>query len=171
MKLLLSALFLICSLLAHSAELIGQPAPAFTLPDQQGHLRSLDQFRGKWLVLYFYPKAETSGCTEQACSFRDDIVLLRALGAEVVGISTDSQAALQAFARHHQLPFTLLSDSEGEVADRYGALLSLGIVKFARRHSFLINPDGKIMRRYTDVATKTYAKTILADLRALQSQP
>lgn len=165
-------LLLITLLLAASSPLlasinVGQQAPGFVLQDQHGQSRSSEQFRSKWLVLYFYPKADTPGCTEEACSFRDEIVLLRALGADVVGISTDSPAAIREFGRKHQLPFTLLADPDGKTAERYGALLNLGIMKFAKRHSFLIDPTGRIMRRYTDLDTKDYAKTVLADLRAL----
>ena len=150
--------------------MIGQGAPGFALSDQNGKARNSDEFRGKWLVLYFYPKAETPGCTEEACSFRDDILLLRALGAEVVGISTDEVAAIREFGRKHELPFTLLADPDGKTAEKYGTLVNLGLMKFAKRHSFLIDPNGKIVKRYTDVDTKTYAKTVLADLRALSGK-
>lgn len=167
MKRIFISLLLILSLAAHAEASVGQLAPAFTLSDQHGQSRSSEQFRGKWLVLYFYPKADTPGCTEEACSFRDDIVLLRALGAEVVGISTDSLAAIRNFGQKHELPFTLLADPNGQVSARYGALLDLGIMKFAKRHTFLIDPTGRITKRYTDVDTKTYAKTLLTDLRAL----
>ncbi|WP_269533908.1 peroxiredoxin [Chitinimonas sp. BJYL2] len=148
----------------------GQMAPAFALSDQHGKVRHSDEFRGKWLVLYFYPKADTPACTEEACSFRDDIVLLRALGAEVVGISTDEVAAIRQFAGKHQLPFTLLADPDGTTARQYGVLVNLGLVKFAKRHSFLIDPQGSVIKRYTDVDTKTYAKTVLADLRQLSGK-
>ncbi|HEY9103212.1 peroxiredoxin [Chitinimonas sp.] len=166
MKSLFFAFLLACGLFAHADVAIGDQAPAFSLSDQTGKLRNSDEFRGKWLVLYFYPKAGTPGCTEEACSFRDDIVLLRALGAEVVGISTDDVAAIREFGKKHELPFTLLADPDGKVADQYGTLLKLAIAKYAKRHSFLIDPSGKIVKRYTDVDTKTYAKTVLADLRS-----
>ncbi|PHV12140.1 peroxiredoxin [Chitinimonas sp. BJB300] len=167
MKSLIVSLLFICNLFAQAAATPGQAAPAFNLTDQTGQKRTNEQFIGKWLVLYFYPKADTPGCTEEACSFRDDIILLRALGAEIVGISTDSLTSIQAFGQKHQLPFTLLSDPDGSTAARYGALLDLGIMKFAKRHTFLIDPQGRIVKRYTDVDTKTYAKTIITDLRAM----
>jgi peroxiredoxin Q/BCP len=146
---------------------IGQQAPAFSLTDQSGKQRSSGEFRGKWLVLYFYPKAGTPGCTEEACSFRDDIVVLRALGAEVVGVSTDSVDAIQAFGKQHDLPFTLLADVDGKVAGDYDALVNLKVAKFAKRYTYLVDPAGKVVKFYKDVDTKTYAKTIAADLRAL----
>ncbi|MGQ5524220.1 peroxiredoxin [Chitinimonas sp. PSY-7] len=167
MRSLLISLCLSCNLFAHAAAIPGQPAPPFALTDQQGQKRANEQFIGKWLVLYFYPKADTPGCTEEAHSFRDDIDLLRTLSAEVVGVSTDSIADIQAFSKKHQLPFALLADPGGVVSARYDALLDLGVMKFAKRHTFLIDPQGRIVKRYTDVDTKTYAKTIINDLRAM----
>lgn len=167
MKNLLLGVVLALGLFANADVTVGQGAPAFSLTDQAGKLRNSDEFHGKWLVLYFYPKAETSGCTEEACSFRDDIVVLRALGAEVVGVSTDDVSAIRDFGRKHDLPFTLLADADGKVSEKFGTLVNLGVMKFAKRHSFLIDPSGKIVKRYTDVDTKTYAKTIIADLRGL----
>lgn len=170
MKSLLLSSVLALSLLVQADVVIGQGSPAFSLSDQTGKVRSSDEFRGKWLVLYFYPKAETSGCTEEACSFRDDILILRALGAEVVGVSTDSVDAIREFGRKHELPFTLLADADGKVSEKFGTLVNLGVMKFAKRHSFLIDPNGKIIKRYTDVDTKTYAKTIITDLRGLSGK-
>ncbi|MFC4161648.1 peroxiredoxin [Chitinimonas lacunae] len=152
---------------ALAAPAVGEAAPIFALNDQHGKPRALEEFRGKWVVLYFYPKADTPGCTEEACGFRDEIVVLRALGAEVVGVSTDSVAAIQAFGKKYELPFTLLADPDGKVAEAYGALHNLGVMKLAKRHSFLINPQGRVVKRYTDIDTKTYAKQVAADLRQL----
>ncbi|QDQ25786.1 peroxiredoxin [Chitinimonas arctica] len=170
MKSVFLGLFMAFSLLVHADVTIGQGAPAFALTDQAGKVRTSDDFRGKWLVLYFYPKAETPGCTEEACSFRDDILLLRALGAEVVGVSTDDVATIREFGRKHELPFTLLADPDGKTSEKFGTLVNLGVMKFSRRHSFLIDPQGRVMKRYTDLETKTYAKTIIADLRALSGK-
>ena len=149
----------------------GEAAPAFRLADQHGVLRDLSEFRGRWLVLYFYPKDQTQGCTEQACSFRDDFVKLKLLGAEVVGISLDSKESHAAFAHKYLLPFPLRSDPDGEVAARYGALTNLLVLKFAKRHTFLIDPQGKVARRYTDLDTATYASRIVKDLSALTRKP
>lgn len=152
---------------AHAAVIIGQAAPAFSLTDQHSKTRNSDEFAGKWLVLYFYPKAGTPSCTDEACSFRDDIVVLRALGADVVGVSTDEVSAIKAFGAEHQLPFTLLADTDGKVSRQYDALVDLGIAKFAKRVTYLIDPNGRVVKRYTNIDTKNYAQTLVADLRAL----
>jgi len=160
---------------AMAAIVLGQAAPAFALVDQNGKTRISDEFAGKWLVLYFYPKAGTPGCTEEACSFRDDFVVLKALGAEVVGVSTDDLAAIRAFGAAHSLPFSLLADTDGKVARNYDSLLDLGLMKIAKRNTFLIDPQGRVVKRYSDVDTKTYAQTLIADLRervnAAQAKP
>ncbi|WP_374350427.1 peroxiredoxin [Chitinimonas sp.] len=170
MKIVLLVLSLMLSVLVHAELLPGSVVPAFSLADQTGKTRASDEFRGKWLVLYFYPKAGTPGCTEEACSFRDDIVVLRALGAEVLGVSTDSVEAIRSFGKQHELPFTLLADTDGKVAEQYGALMNLGVAKFAKRYTYLIDPAGRLVKFYKDVDTKTYAKTIAADLRSLTAR-
>ena len=100
----------------------GQAAPDFNLPDQNGRMHSLQDFAGKWLVLYFYPKDDTPGCTEEACAFRDDLMQITKLDAEVVGISVDDTSSHAEFARKYHLPFPLLADKSTAVAARYGAL-------------------------------------------------
>lgn len=166
---LFSALLLSATLMA--APRPGDAAPAFRLVDQHGTAHALTDYRGKWLMLYFYPKDDTPGCTEQACSFRDDFARIKMLGAEVVGISVDSAASHAAFAGKHNLPFPLLADADGKVAASYDALTDLVVVKFAKRHTFLIDPQGRIRQRYTDLDTKTYAKTLIADLERLVTAP
>lgn len=98
---------------------VGQPAPDFKLPDQNGNMRTLADFHGKWLALYFYVKDDTPGCTEQACKYRDDIHALSDLGAQVVGVSVDNTASHANFAKKYNLPFPLLADSKAETAARY----------------------------------------------------
>src|ERR671923_1569262 len=100
---------------------VGASAPSFQLPDEDGRLRSLEEFRGQPLVLYFYPKDFTSGCTREACSFRDLSDELDAVGARIVGVSRDGPESHAAFRRRHHLDFTLLSDEDGSVSERYGA--------------------------------------------------
>jgi len=146
----------------------GQPAPDFELPDQQGKTRKLADWRGKWLVLYFYPKDDTPGCTEEACTFRDDWLQLQAQGAEVVGISVDSSASHAAFAQKYKLPFPLLADIQGEVAARYGTLSDWLVFKFAKRYTFVIDPQGRIAKAYRSVDTARHSAEIAADLRQLQ---
>ena len=146
---------------------VGQQAPAFDLPDQAGKRHTLGDFAGKWLVLYFYPKDDTPGCTKQACSFRDDLSHLEKLGAKVVGVSVDDTRSHAKFTQKYNLPFPLLADSDGAVAARYGALTNLGLVKFAKRYTFLIDPTGRIAKTYLSVDTSRHSQQIIDDLLAI----
>ena len=148
---------------------VGQPAPNFKLPDQNGKIHTLNNFRGKWLALYFYPKDDTPGCTEQACKFRDDLHKLEALGANVVGISVDNTTSHAKFAREYNLPFPLLADNNGETAAQYDSLLNLVIVKFAKRNTFLIDPDGKVAKIYLSASTSRNSIEVIEDLKKLQN--
>ena len=145
----------------------GAQAPAFSLPDQNGRLRTSAEFRGKWLVLYFYPKDDTPGCTKEACAFRDDLHLITAMGAEVVGVSVDDTASHAEFAKKYNLPFPLLSDKTTETAARYGALMNLVFIKVARRYTFLIDPQGNVGKVYLSVETSRHSKEIIEDLQKL----
>jgi peroxiredoxin Q/BCP len=146
----------------------GQAAPDFVLPDQDGKTRKLADWRGKWLVLYFYPKNDTPGCTTEACNFRDDWLLLQELGAAVVGVSVDTSAAHAAFAQKYKLPFPLLADAKGEVASSYGALSDWWVYKFAKRQTFVIDPQGRIARIYRSVDSDKHSAEIVADLKQLR---
>lgn len=148
---------------------VGQPAPAFTLADQNGKTHSLDEYAGKWVVLYFYPKDDTPGCTKEACSFRDDLAQLDKLGAQVVGISVDNTDSHAKFAAKYHLPFPLLADKDGKVADSYGALTNLYLVKLAKRYTFLIDPKGNISKTYLSVDTSRHSQQIIDDLKHLAS--
>lgn len=148
----------------------GAPAPDFALPDQAGRTVRLADFRGRWVVLYFYPKDDTPGCTEEACSFRDDQAALTLLGAQVVGVSLDDSASHAAFARKYSLPFPLLADTEAKVSASYGAVTNLVVAKFARRYTFLIDPQGRIARTYLKVDTARHSAEIIADLKRLTSR-
>jgi peroxiredoxin Q/BCP len=146
----------------------GSIAPDFELPDQNGQAHRLGDYAGRWLVLYFYPKDDTPGCTREACRFRDDIGVLGDLGAAVVGVSVDDTKSHADFARKYQLPFPLLSDRDGRTAAAYGSLLDLGVARFARRHTFIIAPDGRIAARFDKVDPARHAEEIARTLRALQ---
>lgn len=148
----------------------GALAPVFSLPDQSGKVRSNADFRGRWLVLYFYPKDDTPGCTEEACTFRDDLQKLAALGAEVVGVSVDDTRSHQDFAKKYSLPFPLLADAKGEVAARYGSIRDFGFFKFARRNTFLIDPQGKVAKVYLSVSTSRNSQEIIDDLKRLTAK-
>jgi peroxiredoxin Q/BCP len=149
-------------------------APDFTLPDQNGVEHSLGDYAGKWLVLYFYPKDDTPGCTTVACSFRDEREAIAEFGkAEVVGISKDSVRSHQKFAERYGLNFTILSDPEHKVIEAYD---SWKPKKFmgreylgTMRNTFIINPGGQIAKEYIGVDPKTHAPEIIADLQALQA--
>jgi peroxiredoxin Q/BCP len=147
---------------------VGQIAPDFSLPDQNGEPRVLADYRQRWVVLYFYPKDNTPGCTKEACQFRDDFLAIRSLGAEILGVSVDSQESHAKFAGKYNLPFPLLSDADGHVAKQYGALWSLAFIRFARRHTVIVDPHGKIAKIYREVEPETHSREVIGDLKALQ---
>ncbi len=148
---------------------VGQPAPAFQLSDQGGTVRRLADYRGHWLVLYFYPKDDTPGCTAEACHFRDDIMTLRGLKADVVGISIDAAESHARFAAKYHLPFPLLADTDGATAQAYGALFKLGPLKLARRETFIIRPDGTLGQAFRSVDPSNHAAEVAQALRKLQA--
>lgn len=150
--------------IARNLPRVGDVAPDFSLPDQNGNARTLEEFRGRSLALYFYPRDDTPGCAEQAMRFRNSMREIEALGAVVCGVSVDSSESHAAFARKYQLPFTLLADRNGEVATRYGSLRTLGVIKFARRNTFLIDAEGRIAKVYVGVSAGRNAGEIIADL-------
>jgi thioredoxin-dependent peroxiredoxin len=150
---------------------IGSPAPAFRLPDQNGKLVSLADQRGKWVVLYFYPKDNTPGCTTEACDFRDNFAAFRDVGAVVLGISVDDVESHKGFATQHHLPFTILADATRQVSKDYGVLHKpLGLMELARRETFIVDRQGRIAKHYPDVNPGQHSKQVLADLKALQAQ-
>lgn len=146
----------------------GSIAPDFDLQDQNNQAHRLSDYAGRWLVLYFYPKDDTPGCTREACSFRDDIGVLGNLNAAVIGISVDNTRSHAEFARKYQLPFPLLSDPDGRTAAAYDSLLNLGVVRFARRHTFIIAPDGRIAARFDKVDPANHTREVAGMLRTLQ---
>lgn len=166
--LLLLAFFALQLRAAQDAPQAGAMAPDFTLPDQQGTPRKLSDYRGKWVVVYFYPKDETPGCTKEACAFRDDWQQLVALNAQVIGISLDDTQSHAQFATKHRLPFLLLSDASGEVVERYGAMMNLVVMKLAKRHTYLIAPDGKIAQVYRNVDPGGHSREIIDFLKRAQ---
>lgn len=147
----------------------GQTAPTFSLPDQNGNVHALGDYAGQWIVLYFYPKDDTPGCTKEACSFRDDLHQLENLGAKVIGVSVDDSDSHAKFAQKYHLPFPLLADKDGKVADNYGALTNLGIIKIAKRYTFLIAPNNKIAKVYQSVDTSRHSQQIIDDLKLLKA--
>jgi peroxiredoxin Q/BCP len=147
----------------------GDSAPAFTLPDQNGNAVSLASFKGQRVVIYFYPKDDTPGCTKEACNFRDQWAAFEQHNIAVLGISKDGAASHGKFISKYELPFTLLTDAEPcPVAESFG---SYGLKKFMgreymgmMRHTFVVDPEGKIEKAYTKVKAETMADDILRDL-------
>jgi thioredoxin-dependent peroxiredoxin len=146
---------------------IGNDAPEFSLNDAQGKPHSLHDYAGKYLVLYFYPKDDTPGCTKEACNFRDDITKFEKLGVNVIGISVDDIHSHEMFAKKYHLPFPLLADPSGKVANSYNALTNLFVVKIAKRYTFLISPAGKITKIYKSVDTSNHSQQIIDDLKLI----
>lgn len=146
----------------------GVQAPAFALIDQHDQPHTLEKYRGRWLVLFFYPRDDTPGCTKEACQFRDAFAALKALHAEIIGISVDDAASHARFADKYQLPFTLLADTQGEVAARYGALIRLAGFKMARRISFIVSTDGRIAHVFTRVNPAHHINDVMHILNTLQ---
>ena len=174
LKRLWMSVFLMCAVPAAAAESLptpGSEAPDFALMDQNGREVTLASLRGRWIVLYFYPKNDTPGCTEEACNFRDDIAQLMALGATVLGVSIAETSSNAEFAKKYHLPFSLLADRDGAVAKRYGAYADWMIARFAKRYTFLIDPQGKIAKTYLKVDTSKHSAEIIADLKQAQSPP
>lgn len=165
-----AALFVARAARAGELPEVGKPAPDFNLPDQHGQMQSLKSYRGHWVVLYFYPKDDTPGCTQEACSFRDDLHQLTALGAQVLGVSLDSRSSHAEFAAKYHLPFPLLADSTNEVTEKYGALMDLRLLKLARRYTFLIDPQGNIAKVYLSVETSRHSKEIIEVLTKLSQK-
>jgi len=150
---------------------MGTPAPAFKLQDQNGQWHTLDEYKGKWLVLYFYPKDQTPGCTTEACEFRDNIFAFRDIGAVIVGISVDDVESHRKFKDKHSLPFTLLADPTKATTRAYGALKKYMLtVELAKRETFVIDPNGRIARIYRDVEPKGHSQAVLADIREMQKK-
>jgi peroxiredoxin Q/BCP len=152
------------------APAVGTAAPDFTLNSQEGKPISLHDFKGKWVVLYFYPKDFTPGCTTEVCTFRDDVHKLHKAGALVLGVSLDDVKSHADFAEKYHVPFPLLSDKDQVAAKEYGVLTfsQKMNLSYAKRETFLIDPQGKIAKHYSDVDPKANSAQVLADLAALK---
>ena len=147
----------------------GATAPDFTSVDQRGNEFRLGALRGRWVVLYFYPKDETIGCTAEACEFRDQLEAFQGLGAEVVGVSVQDQETHRRFAEHHRLPFRLIADPDRRITRAFDALGFLGV---AKRVSFLIDPEGRIRDVYrSEVRPRSHVDRAREKLRELGGSP
>ena len=139
---------------------VGMQAPQFELFDQAEIKHSLSGYLGKWVVLYFYPKDDTPGCTKQACAFRDDMTALNNLDVQVLGVSVDTATSHAKFADKFNLQFPLLADLGGQVTNNYGCLTKLGPVKLAKRHTFIIDPKSRLAKIYRSVSPATHLSLI-----------
>lgn len=147
---------------------VGQPAPELKLKDQNGNLVFLRDFANrKWVVLYFYPKDQTPGCTKEACNFRDNIDRFIALNVQVLGVNVDDPRSHQAFSIKHRLNFPLLADTTKKVTKAYGAL---AFYRLPRRMTFVIDPGGKIRKIFSHVNPSNHAEELLAVLKELQAE-
>lgn len=148
----------------------GDRAPAFRLQDQNGDWHQLQDYQGQWLVMYFYPKDDTPGCTTEACAFRDDIFKFRKMGVALLGLSLDDVESHAKFAEKYHLPFPLLADTRRKAAKSYGVLRKFGPIKLANRETFVIDPQGQVAKRYVKVDPETHSAQLQADLAALMAR-
>ena len=149
---------------------VGQPAPDFTLPNQENTAVSLHEYRGKWVVLYFYPKDMTTGCTIEAHNFQQDIDKYQKLDAVVVGVSVDSTDSHKEFCAKEGLSFKLLSDQDKTVVAQYGSMGDHMGMKMAKRNTFLIDPQGKIVQVWTAVNPQQHSEQVLAALSGYEKK-
>jgi peroxiredoxin Q/BCP len=147
----------------------GNPAPAFSLPNQEGAQVSLDQFKGKWVVLYFYPKDFTSGCTVEAHNFQRDLDKYSQKNAVILGVSVDDVESHKGFCAKEGLNFKLLADSNHAVVEKYGSVMEYKGMTLAARNTFLIDPSGVIRKVYLKVDPQNHSEEVLADLGQLEA--
>ena len=147
---------------------VGDPAPGFELRDQNGEIHSLEDYRDRWVTLYFYPKDDTPGCTTEACEFRDNIFAFKDLNCQILGVSLDDTDSHAEFAEKYSLPFPLLADTEGETSDAYGVKAKMFGMTVAKRQTFLIDPDGNVAMHYEEVDPDTHTEQVIVDLQRLQ---
>ena len=153
---------------ATKAPIPGTPAPDFTLNAQDGKPLRLGDFRGRWVVLYFYPKDFTSGCTKEAHNFQHDLARYQQKNAVILGVSGQDQVSHEKFCAAEGLDFKLLADPHCELSARYGSVVNLGVARLSARHTFLIDPAGVIRKVYLKVDPARHSAEVLADLSALQ---
>jgi thioredoxin-dependent peroxiredoxin len=149
---------------------VGTPAPDFTLNSQEGKPVSLHDFKGKWVVLYFYPKDFTTGCTVEAHNFQRDLAQYEKLNAVIVGVSVQDADSHQKFCTKEGLSFKLLADTDHKVSESYDSVMNLAVMKLSARHTFLIDPNGVVRKVYVDVKPDVHSAEVLADLESLEKK-
>jgi peroxiredoxin Q/BCP len=166
-KLLILLIVVHCNLFA-AENWVGKPAPKFDLPDQDGIFHTLKEYQGKWLVLYFYPKDDTPGCTIEAKSFTSDYQAIEKLGAVVVGVSLDDIESHKTFATKYNIPYTLLADKDEIMSTAYNVVKNIPLMHYAKRQTFVINPQGIIVKFYENVSPKSHTAEVISDLKELK---
>jgi peroxiredoxin Q/BCP len=146
---------------------VGSTAPDFTLNSQEGQPVSLHDFKGKWVVLYFYPKDMTTGCTIEAHNFQRDLAKYQAKNAVILGVSVQDEKSHQEFCAKESLTFKLLADTKKDVSEKYDSIMNLAVMKLSARHTFLIDPNGTVRKVWTDVDVKTHSDDVLAALDSM----
>jgi len=146
---------------------VGSSAPDFTLNSQDGKPVSLHDYKGKWVVLYFYPKDMTSGCTIEAHNFQRDLAKYEAKNAVILGVSMQNEKSHQEFCAKESLTFKLLADTKSDVSEKYDSVLNLGVAKLSSRHTFLIDPNGVVRKVWTSVDVKTHSDDVLSAIEQL----
>jgi len=149
---------------------VGAPAPSFSLTSDEGKPTKLEDFRGKWVVLYFYPKDFTSGCTLEAHNFQEDLAKYTAANAVILGVSVDTADSHKSFCAKEHLNFRLLSDPDASVSKTYGSVMDYEGKTYSARNTFLIDPQGKIVKVYTGVKPATHSAEVLEALASLEKK-
>src|SRR3954447_13361031 len=174
-KLILLSAVLVVGLVASSsagafadAPAVGSDAPEFTLTTNEGNQANLKDFRGQWVVLYFYPKDFTSGCTVEAHNFQRDLEKYKAMKTVILGVSVDTADSHKSFCAKEGLAFKLLSDSEGKISSAYGSVMEYQGNKLSARNTFIIDPSGKIAKVFMSVKPAPHSEEVLASLETLQ---
>jgi len=155
---------------ATDAPAVGAAAPEFSLTTNEGKQASLKDYRGKWVVLYFYPKDFTSGCTLEAHNFQRDLAKYVAMNAVVLGVSVDTAESHKSFCTKEGLSFKLLSDTDAKISDAYGSVMEYNGAKLSARNTFIIDPRGKVAQVFLKVKPATHSEEVLAALATLQKQ-
>lgn len=155
---------------ANQRQWVGQLAPAFKLQDQKGLWHTLQQYQGKWVVLYFYPKDDSPGCTKEANQFKTLYPEFLKSNAIILGASLDDVKSHQTFSEKLALPFPILADTQHQLSEKLGIVKDLGLFKIAKRESFLIDPSGVIVYHYSSVNTQTHAEQVLKDIKKFQEK-
>ena len=149
---------------------VGDSAPSFKLQDQNGDWHTLGDYKGKYVVLFFYPKDGTPGCTTEACNFRDNIFAFDDLNTQILGISLDDVDSHKEFSEKYSLPYPILADIEKESAVDYGVLGKFMMMTITKRESFIIDPDGLIVKHYKNVDPDKHTDEVIEELKSLQKK-